>query len=508
MLLIQWSVIGIFLAFFLHQRGQARAGFAILLLTGSVIYVSSALMDPYLNLWDERFHALVAKNMVKHPFKPMLYNDPVLDMNYFPWDRYHIWLHKQPLFLWQIALSFRLFGVSEFTLRLPSVMMSMLLIPIAYRSGKLLVGERVGFYAAALMAGSYYLIDLCSGRQLIDHNDLGFVFYVSASIWAWLEYIHSGRRMKKNWLILTGILSGCAILVKWLPGLLVYWGWGVYNMVRYRWDLKVYFPLIKALAVTILVAAPWQIYTFLRFPDEKAGELDVYSQHFMATVDGQTSDFFYHFKNIDFLFGDGVVYAIIPAMIILYSKIKNKALGLSLITMPVFVYLFFSIAQTKMPSFTFIVVVPVFIALAAMIAWIEELLDDFLQSGKMVTGVMAVALTVLIFFQMHTGYLDLHHHPTTRMYQSLYHNKMVFLSLDKELPENAVIFNVPGRHYIECMFYANRPAYPIIPSQAQVQEMRSKNRKVAVFDDPALPEALKSDPAVILIRDKIIKYED
>ena len=35
-------------------------------------------MDPYLHEWDERYHALVAKNLMPHPLKPTLYDNPVL----------------------------------------------------------------------------------------------------------------------------------------------------------------------------------------------------------------------------------------------------------------------------------------------------------------------------------------------------------------------------------------------------------------------------------------------
>src|SRR5687768_6910766 len=75
------------------------------LLAGTfILRVFMAQLDPFLNLWDERYHALVAKNMMLEPFKPMLYANPVLPYSFDSWTNNHIWLHKQPLFLWQIAL--------------------------------------------------------------------------------------------------------------------------------------------------------------------------------------------------------------------------------------------------------------------------------------------------------------------------------------------------------------------------------------------------------------------
>ena len=115
----------------LHQR--QRHGWALFTLTlgGLCLYLTAAHIYPFLNLWDEQYHALVAKNCMSHPFRPTLYEDAVVPgHDYGNWICADIWLHKQPLFLWQIALSFKLFGVSLFALRLPSVLMCTLLIPI------------------------------------------------------------------------------------------------------------------------------------------------------------------------------------------------------------------------------------------------------------------------------------------------------------------------------------------------------------------------------------------
>lgn len=47
-----------------------------------VINVYMALLDPFLNPWDERFHALVAKNMIGHPLKPTLINNHIFSFDY------------------------------------------------------------------------------------------------------------------------------------------------------------------------------------------------------------------------------------------------------------------------------------------------------------------------------------------------------------------------------------------------------------------------------------------
>src|ERR1700722_8541728 len=54
------------------------------------LYVCS--LSRFLYFWDESFHALVAKNMLKNPLKPMLRLDAVLPNNYKEWTNCTLWL--------------------------------------------------------------------------------------------------------------------------------------------------------------------------------------------------------------------------------------------------------------------------------------------------------------------------------------------------------------------------------------------------------------------------------
>jgi len=75
--------------------------------------------------------------------------------NYFQLqDRGTDYLDKPPLLFWVSALSFRLFGISNFTYKLPSVLFSLLGIFATLRLGKRLYGERAGFYSALILASS------------------------------------------------------------------------------------------------------------------------------------------------------------------------------------------------------------------------------------------------------------------------------------------------------------------------------------------------------------------
>ncbi|HQW96480.1 MAG TPA: hypothetical protein PLU58_11790 [Saprospiraceae bacterium] len=47
-----------------------------ILTTGLVVRIFSSL-DPMVHTWDERYHALVAKNMIDRPLEPRLYKESV-----------------------------------------------------------------------------------------------------------------------------------------------------------------------------------------------------------------------------------------------------------------------------------------------------------------------------------------------------------------------------------------------------------------------------------------------
>jgi 4-amino-4-deoxy-L-arabinose transferase-like glycosyltransferase len=63
-----------------------------------------------------------------------------------PWSEPH---HKTPGPYWLIATSYNLFGISETSVRLPSMVFGVLSVLILYEVGKILLGKKVGWLAAA-----------------------------------------------------------------------------------------------------------------------------------------------------------------------------------------------------------------------------------------------------------------------------------------------------------------------------------------------------------------------
>lgn len=82
------------------------------------------------------------------------------------------------------------------------------------------------------------------------------------------------------------------------------------------------------------------------------------------------------------------------------------------------------------------------------------------------------------------------------------YNTDVFKQINSETPNNIVIFNCIYPNNIEIMFYGDHMAYPFIPTEIQIQDLKEKNYKIGVINRN-LPDYIKSDPDIVLI-DKFI----
>lgn len=439
---------------------------------------------------------------MNHFFVPTLYDDPVVDANYDYWINSHIWLHKQPLFHWQSTICFRLFGVSEFTMRLPSALLAAAIAAVAYRCGSVLVSNRAGFLTATFFVSSHYMLELISGFGKIDHNDMSFVAYVTFSIWAFIEYETNGNR---KWIYLIGLFAGCAILCKWLVGLLVYSGWFAHKLAMRQFHPRHYGDLLKALSVTILIAAPWQMYTFWYFPGKAAWEMKSNSMHFWEVIEGHGGGELYHLYKIPELYGWLIAILFVPSLLLFRSSMKQPRLFVPLFVIILVTYEFFTLAATKMPSFTLIAALPVYLGAASLLDLAVSRMLTLTKNVNVLGSVCFIIVLAIFISRLDVPEISANHtnQRNDNWYVStLTRKKELFTSLD--LPRDAVIFNVKDLNYIEAMFYTGLPAYNFMPDESTVKNLRETNRPIAVFarSKKELPPYLANEHGVLLLRDE------
>lgn len=336
--------------------------FILLLNLGLGFYF--AHLDPFLHTWDEQFHALVAKNLSKNPLLPMLYSSQLANDGVMNWAGSTIWLHKQPFFLWIMALSIKLFGSTIFAVRFPSVVLHALLSLVIYRSGALALNRTVGLLAAIIFTFSRYPLELVSGFYRTDHNDLVMMFLVSVTFWAWIEY-QFNRSWK--WLLIIALFSAFAVLTKWLVGLLVFGAWFVAIIVDRDW--KQAKPLFGSMIVSICLFLPWQLYTFIQFPEFAKHEFALNSAHLFEVVEGHGGEWFYHISGLKAIYGlgDAVPYIVLLGFgLLLWKTRSTPKLAWFFGSACFVVYLIFSLAATKMTSFPLVVSLPIYLGMAAL----------------------------------------------------------------------------------------------------------------------------------------------
>jgi 4-amino-4-deoxy-L-arabinose transferase-like glycosyltransferase len=482
--------------------------YQIILITsiGFVLRLYMASTDPMLHDWDEKYHALVAKNMMVHPFRPMLYVHQYFSTDPYNWTNNHIWLHKQPLFMWQMALSMKLFGISELAIRLPSVAMGTLMIVLVYRICFLTTGNKLSsVISGLLLCCSNYYLNLISGRQGMDHNDVAFGFYILASIWAYAEYIH---RASLKWVILIGVFAGCAVLNKWLTGLLVFAPWGIQSLL----DLiqtkkaKAILPFIIGLLICIIVFAPWQFYILNCFPDLAKHEYAFNAEHIWKVVEKHEGDHWYYVNNFPLYFGKNVHFLIpLGLTIVLFKKSIDNKYKLLLILPTVIVFCFFSfIVQSKISGFFFIVapmcIICIGIALQSIVVWFTHFR----------LWIAFILIGVSVHWNLSIWRINMYTRDTRTLHIKI-HNTKIYKRLDNLIPENIqVVINANPVEHVDIMFYSNRlEAYHSDISEAEFKSVTKNNLPIAAFESREghrLPEYIANYKYLYIIKAPVINY--
>ena len=533
-----WLVFGLMLAagsLFFYYTKKDRLALLLLTLGGMCLSIFVTLTDPFLSLWDERFHALVAKNCMETPLMPRLYPElPMEEFNPLVWSHAYIWLHKQPLFIWQIALCFKLFGVSEFTLRLPSVIMATLMVPLCYRIGEVFIDRRLAYYTALSAAFSWFMLDLVSGHGVSDHNNVCFVFYVTASVWTWMEYVRSGR--KWGWAVLTGVLSGCAILTKWLTGLLVYLVWGMYLLSKYRFHLKEWkIPqYVAALSITVAVALPWQIYTMRAYPKIAQAEFQNNSAHISVAVEGHQQDRDFYLatlpfiyigdKDYDYITSEAIEFTpkrifhillLLAGFGLLVYRAEKWDKRIPLVVTVLFVYLFFSVAATRLPAYPFCICVAGFMSMGMICCLLEKTIEKCLKNRVAAFAVWFPLMAIAALYQFNFTWYRQHHLSEYVWWRSeMIENVQNYKRLQKILPEKTVLFNVRGSHdwnnyctTIEAMFYTGAICYSFTPTEQQLQMLKEQGYHIAVLTHLPVPDYMLADDEVMMVGGVEILYD-
>jgi 4-amino-4-deoxy-L-arabinose transferase len=373
----------------------ARLCLAAILLA-SVLTVIRNVGHRGLTAWDEGFHAVVARNLTKHPLTFTLYDQAWLPYDFRDWTANHVWLHKPPVALWQIAMSYWAFGVTTFTLRLPSVILATLAVWLTYRIAADLYGPRVGSIAAFGQAFNPFLFASIHGYQFSDHVDIALLFWVELSCWLLLRALRTGVAA---WYALSGVALGLAYLTKSFVALVplgiagVVWLATRFEMLdveRCRIRLR---DMALVLATAVGTAVPWVAYALARHPVEYLHEHRRVLDHLDADIEGWMATWDRHlFDYMVWFFPVVYVAVLVAALGLAWVLLRRRRVDeLFVVTWIAGVVIPLSLATTKTPSAAMIAVPPLMIGLAVMIghAWRR---GDWIYTAAWFASLVAIAL--------------------------------------------------------------------------------------------------------------------
>ena len=355
-----------------------------------------------LTQWDEAHHAVVARNLLKHPLRPTLYDVPYLPYDSRKWSENHVWLHKPILPLWQMALSLAVLGFSTFAVRLPSAILSTAAAWLTYLIGKELLDRPTAVIAAGLQAINPFVFLLVHGYQFGDHIDVALLFWVEVGVYYLVRSLRTGSTSDVK---LAGIAQGLAYLSKSYFAALVS---GLALSVWLAQALALHHSasppekrmslrrLGLLLGATLLTVAPWTFYCLVNYPGEIAYEEAQIWRHLTAKVEiwGAPWDRV-AFDYLICIYGVWYTPVLVAGIVLLPSAIARRDLGLCfLYAWGLGVIVPHLLAVTKTPSATVIAMPALLLLLAALIvrALRRELVPLVALTAVLTIGVVVPAV--------------------------------------------------------------------------------------------------------------------
>ncbi|NOR79883.1 MAG: phospholipid carrier-dependent glycosyltransferase [Methyloprofundus sp.] len=189
---------------------------------------------------------------------------------------------KPPLTFWLTAISFKLFGYSEFAARLPVFLLAGLVLWLSYCFAKLLQGaEKAVFSSIVLISTALFFI--ASGAVMTDMALCLCISLSMISFWQALNNPVAQQARKWSYLFFVGL--GFGLLVKGpIVGVLVLLPLIAWAAIEKQW-LATWqkIPWFKGSALMLLIAVPWYIIAEIDSP----GFINYFlvGEHFKRFVD-------------------------------------------------------------------------------------------------------------------------------------------------------------------------------------------------------------------------------
>jgi 4-amino-4-deoxy-L-arabinose transferase-like glycosyltransferase len=246
----------------------------------AIVLYSLNLGELPLRDWDEATYAIVAREMLQsgHWLHPTLGGQP--------------FLFKPPLSLWLIAASYQLFGVNEWSTRLPLALLSALAIPLLYAVGRELFVRRSPALLSALVLLT--LLPMVRQGRLAMMDGCAISFYLLLL----LSLLRSRR--SPLWGAGVGLSLGLLLLTKGILGILLGAISVLFVFWAGEWGLLANPYLWSGLAVAAIPVLSWYIAQGIYYGNQ-FWQIHFLNQSFdrvWDSVDGNTGPPWYYLQQI------------------------------------------------------------------------------------------------------------------------------------------------------------------------------------------------------------------
>lgn len=274
------------------------------------------------------------------------------------------YFEKPPLQYWATATAYTLFGEHQWTSRLWAGLTGFAGILLVWFAGLRLFGREAAGYAALLLSSSLLYVLMAH----INTLDMGVTFFITLGILGLLlaqAQADAGKR--RNWMIIAWAGMALAVLSKGLMGIILPGAaLFIYCLVQRDFGVLRRMHWLPGLAVFFAITVPWFLLVMQANPEffERFFIYEHY-QRFTTTVHGRYHPWHYF---IPILLAGALPWTVLmfDAMFrtLRNSSLPDKIFNTQrfLLIWAVFIYVFFSISGSKLPSY----LLPMFPVLALL----------------------------------------------------------------------------------------------------------------------------------------------
>lgn len=258
-----------------------------------------------------------------------------------PWSSPH---HKTPGFYWMIAASYKLFGINESSVRLPSMVLGIFSTLLLYEIGKILINKKIAWLAAAILNVQFLWLQYCR----LGTPDVSMSFLILLGILSLLK-AELYPKQRSIWCFLCGFCFGYGFLIRSLMIVLPIGALFPYLIWENRRHRFLYSPsLYLGFFVGLIPTFIWLYLSFLHYGNGTFTELFGFVFQLGSKEQGGNGILFYLW-NVPVKSFPWFLFTIFGLFIAIHQKIKHK---LIVVGFPIFLFIELSLFSTRLSHYS------------------------------------------------------------------------------------------------------------------------------------------------------------